>query len=234
MTTAAFVEVIGASKEFSRRGQPSVNAFQGVDLAVPEKALVGLMGPSGSGKTTLLHAIGGLERLTTGTVRVGERQIEKAGEAQLSKWRAQTVGFVFQFYNLMPMLNVMDNVALPLMLTRLSRKERRRRVTDVVDLVGLTDRARHRPRHLSGGEQQRVAIARAIVTDPPLLLCDEPTGDLDRKTSTEVMTTLRTLASELGKTILMVTHDPEAAKYADHVVHLNKGRIERSEARGDA
>ncbi|MEM6496601.1 MAG: ABC transporter ATP-binding protein [Pseudomonadota bacterium] len=224
MSDQPFVKIMDAKKEFAQ-GRAAITVFEALDLTVPKGAFIALMGPSGSGKTTLLHAIGGLERLTSGTLRVGERQIERDSESQLSRWRAQTVGFVFQFYNLMPMLNAAGNIGLPLLLTKLGGGERRQRVEAAADLVGMSHRLRHRPRELSGGEQQRVAIARAIVSDPPLLLCDEPTGDLDRATSTEVLTILRTLCDELGKTIVMVTHDPSAAEYADRVFHLDKGQL---------
>lgn len=227
MDDAPFVEVINAKKEYPLSGS-IVTVFESLNLAVPKGAFIALMGPSGSGKTTLLHAIGGLERLTSGAVRVGERQIEHESESRLARWRAQTIGYVFQFYNLMPMLNAAGNIELPLLLSPLGRSERRRRVAAATDLVGLSDRLRHKPRELSGGEQQRVAIARAIVSDPPLLLCDEPTGDLDRATSTEVLTILRSLCRDLGKTIVMVTHDPSAAQYADRVLNLDKGRLDAS------
>ncbi|MEM8975925.1 MAG: ABC transporter ATP-binding protein [Pseudomonadota bacterium] len=224
MSGEPFVKVMDAKKEFAKGGS-TITVFDTLDLSVPKGAFIALMGPSGSGKTTLLHAIGGLERLTSGTLRVGERQIERETESRLSRWRAQTVGFVFQFYNLMPMLNAAGNIGLPLLLTKLGGGERRRRVEAAADLIGMSHRLRHRPRELSGGEQQRVAIARAIVSDPPLLLCDEPTGDLDRATSTEVLTILRALCDDLGKTIVMVTHDPSAAEYADRVFHLDKGQL---------
>ena len=224
MNDVPFVEVINAKKEYAKSGS-TITVFEALNLAVAKGAFTALMGPSGSGKTTLLHAIGGLERLTGGAVRVGERQIEHETESQLSRWRARTIGFVFQFYNLMPMLDVAGNIELPLLLARLGRSERRRRVAAAADLVGMSHRLRHRPREMSGGEQQRVAIARAIVSDPPLLLCDEPTGDLDRATSTEVLTILHTLCRDLGKTIVMVTHDPNAARYADHVLNLDKGQL---------
>ncbi|MEM7600255.1 MAG: ABC transporter ATP-binding protein [Verrucomicrobiota bacterium] len=226
-----FVEVIDAKKEYRMGGSP-LSVFDDLDFSVPAGTFTALMGPSGSGKTTLLHAIGGLERLTEGTVRVGERQIAKESESRLSRWRAETIGFVFQFYNLMPALTTQANIELPLQLTSLGRKERLRRVKAAAEIVGISHRLKHRPREMSGGEQQRVAIARAIVADPPLLLCDEPTGDLDRATSREVLSVLQKLSRELDKTIIMVTHDPEAADYADQVFHLNKGQIEL--ARGAA
>lgn len=229
MSDTPFVEVIGANKEYAR-GASTVTVFEALNLAIPKGAFTALMGPSGSGKTTLLHAIGGLERLTSGAVRVGERQIERESEARLSRWRASTIGFVFQYYNLMPMLSAAGNIELPLLLTKLPRGERRRRVDAAADLVGLSDRLKHRPKELSGGEQQRVAIARAIVADPPLLLCDEPTGNLDRASSTEVLTILRTLCRDLGSTIIMVTHDQTAAQYADAILNLDKGQLGTAEA----
>ncbi|MEM9685147.1 MAG: ABC transporter ATP-binding protein [Pseudomonadota bacterium] len=225
MSDAPFVEVVNAKKEYAKSGT-SIPVFDALNLAIPKGDFVALMGPSGSGKTTLLHAIGGLERLTSGTLRVGERQIERETESRLSRWRARTIGFVFQFYNLMPMLSAAGNIELPLLLAPLSRRERRRRVAAAADLVGISHRLRHKPREMSGGEQQRVAIARAIVSDPPLILCDEPTGDLDRATSTEILIVLRTLCRDLGKTIVMVTHDPGAADYAGRVFNFNKGSLD--------
>lgn len=231
MTDASFIEVSNAKKEY-RKARNALTVFEGLNFSAPEGTFTALMGPSGSGKTTLLHAIGGLERLTSGTVRVGDKQLVNASEARLSKWRSQTIGFIFQFYNLMPMLSARANIQLPLQLTSLGGPERKRRVEAVADLVGISDRLRHRPREMSGGEQQRVAIARAIVADPPLLLCDEPTGDLDRTTAADVLKVLQTLCRDLGKTIIMVTHDPEAAEYADRLFTFNKGRLEI--ARGQA
>ena len=229
MNDEPFVEVVDAGKDFAKGGN-AITVFKSLNLTVPKGEFTALMGPSGSGKTTLLHAIGGLERLTNGTVRVGDRQIEQESESRLARWRARTIGFVFQYYNLMPMLHAAGNIELPLLLERLGRSERGRRVAAAAELVGMSHRLRHRPRELSGGEQQRVAIARAIVSDPPLLLCDEPTGNLDRDTSTEVMTILRTLCDDLGATIIMVTHDPSAARYADNILTLDKGRLESAGA----
>lgn len=231
MADAPFIEVSNAKKEYVKGGA-ALTVFEALNFSAPEGTFTALMGPSGSGKTTLLHAIGGLERLTNGTVRVGDKELVKASEARLSKWRSQTIGFIFQFYNLMPMLTARANIQLPLQLTSLGGSERKRRVEAVAELVGLSDRLRHRPREMSGGEQQRVAIARAIVADPPLLLCDEPTGDLDRATASEVLKVLQTLCRDLGKTIIMVTHDPEAAEYADRLFNFNKGQLEM--ARGES
>lgn len=224
MSDAPFIEVCAARKVYGK-GARAIPVFDRLDLTVPGGAFMALMGPSGSGKSTLLHAIGGLEQLTAGSISVAGRQIVGKSEAQLARWRAGTIGFIFQFYNLMPMLNAAANIELPLLLLSLSGNERRRRVEAAADLVGISHRLRHRPGALSGGEQQRVAIARAIVSDPPLLLCDEPTGDLDRATSTEVLEILRALSRDLGKTILMVTHDPSAADYADQILTLDKGKL---------
>ncbi|MEM1383526.1 MAG: ABC transporter ATP-binding protein [Pseudomonadota bacterium] len=225
MSVAPFVEVSAARKEYRSTGG-KILVFDRLNFSMPQAAFIALMGPSGSGKSTLLHAVGGLERLDGGSIRVGGRQIAGESEAQLSRWRAETIGFIFQFYNLMPMLNAAGNIELPLLLLPLGPKERRRRVEAAAELVGISHRLRHRPREMSGGEQQRVAIARAIVSDPPLLLCDEPTGDLDRATSTEVLEILRTLCRDLRKTILMVTHDPSAAEFADRIFTLDKGRLD--------
>lgn len=223
-----FVTVTNASKTY-RKGRTEIPVFEGLNLSVAEGAFVALMGPSGSGKSTLLHAIGGLERMNSGSVSVDGKQIDAFGQSKLSKWRAATVGFVFQSFNLMPSLTAYGNIELPLMLAPLSRSERRRRVEEVADLVRIDHRLKHRPSELSGGEQQRAAIARAIVADPPLLLCDEPTGELDRATSGEVMNILRTLCDEMDKTIIMVTHDPSAAAYADQVYHFDKGQLSVAE-----
>jgi putative ABC transport system ATP-binding protein len=187
------------------------------------------MGPSGSGKTTLLNLLGGADRVDAGAISFAGQSIEGLSESALTAWRAANVGFIFQFYNLMPMLTAAQNVELPLLLTKLPAKKRRDNVETALKIVGLADRARHRPRELSGGQQQRVAIARAIVADPKLLLCDEPTGDLDRATAEEILKTLQTLNRDLGKTIIMVTHDAEAAKFAKRTLHLDKGRFNEGE-----
>ncbi len=183
------------------------------------------MGPSGSGKTTLLNLIGGLDSPTEGTLAVAGQRIDNLGESALAKWRASNVGFVFQFYNLLPMLSARKNVELPLLLTRLSSAQRKRNAAIALELVGLSERAAHKPSELSGGQQQRVSIARAIVSDPTLLVCDEPTGDLDRQSAEDILSLLQQLNREHGKTIIMVTHDPKAAEYASHVLHLDKGTL---------
>jgi putative ABC transport system ATP-binding protein len=188
------------------------------------------MGPSGSGKTTLLNLLGGVDQPSEGEIMFDGQRIDNLSEGQLARWRANNIGFIFQFYNLMPMLNAARNVELPLLLTKLSRSERQKQVDTALELVGLSDRAKHMPSEMSGGQQQRVAIARAIVSDPKFLLCDEPTGDLDRQTADEILEMLQLLNQQFGKTIVMVTHDPSAAKYATHTVHLNKGEFVKEEA----
>jgi putative ABC transport system ATP-binding protein len=199
--------------------------LKGIDLDVMRGEIVTLIGPSGSGKTTLLNLIGGLDTPSAGSIEIGGARIDRLGGSALAKWRAAHVGFVFQFYNLMPMLSAARNVELPLLLTRLGAAERRRRAAIALQLVGLADRAAHKPTELSGGQQQRVSIARAIVSDPALLVCDEPTGDLDRRSAEEVLALLQALNREHGKTIVMVTHDPKAADHATHVLHLDKGSL---------
>ena len=208
-----------------RRGRETVEVLRHVDLSVGTGEFVALMGPSGSGKTTLLNLIGGLDRPTSGEVEVAGERIDELSGGELAKWRARHVGFVFQFYNLMPTLSAEANVELPLLLTRLSGAQRKKNVAAALELVGLTDRRKHRPSELSGGQQQRVAIARAIVADPTLLICDEPTGDLDRETTEEILRLLQLLNRQQGKTIVMVTHDPKAASFAGRVVHLDKGAL---------
>ena len=205
------------------RGSERIDVLQGVDMDVPEGDFVALMGPSGSGKTTLLNLIGGLDRPSQGTLEVAGRKLDALSDGQLTRWRAENVGFVFQLYNLLPVLTAERNVELPLLLTHLSKKERREHVAAALDLVGLSDRAKHYPRQLSGGQEQRVGIARAIVTDPKILLCDEPTGDLDRKSGDEILDLLHALNREHDKTIIMVTHDPHAAARANRTLHLDKG-----------
>ena len=209
-----------------RRGEETISIFSDLNLTIRSGDFVAMMGPSGSGKTTLLNLLGGLDRPTSGTIHFDGAPIEKLSENQLSAWRAANIGFIFQFYNLMPTMSAARNVELPLLLTTLSTTERRRRVKTALDIVGLADRAGHKPKELSGGQQQRVAIARAIVADPKLILADEPTGDLDRMTAEEILGMLQLLNRELGKTIVMVTHDPAAAKYARRELHLNKGTFE--------
>jgi putative ABC transport system ATP-binding protein len=218
------VEIRGVIKTY-RRGGEKIEVLHGIDLDIPRGDFVALMGPSGSGKTTLLNLIGGLDTPTAGSIVVDGERIDQLGSGELSRWRAARVGFVFQFYNLLPVLSAQRNVELPLLLTSLSGGERRRRAEIALALVGLQDRARHKPRELSGGQEQRVAIARAIVSDPTLLICDEPTGDLDRSTAHEILTLLQMLNRDHGKTIVMVTHDPKAADYAQRRLHLDKGTL---------
>jgi putative ABC transport system ATP-binding protein len=208
-----------------QRGPEKVDVLRGIDLDIEKGDFVALMGPSGSGKTTLLNLIGGLDSPSQGSIEVDGGRIDNLGSGQLAQWRSNHVGFVFQFYNLMPTLNAQKNVELPLLLTRLSAADRKRNAAIALELVGLKDRGGHRPNELSGGQQQRVAIARAIVSDPTLLICDEPTGDLDRQSAEEILGLLQTLNREHGKTIVMVTHDPKAAEYATHTLHLDKGTL---------
>jgi putative ABC transport system ATP-binding protein len=208
-----------------RRGAETVRVLDGLSLDIQQGDFVALMGPSGSGKSTLLNLIGGLDRPTSGTLEVDGLRVDELSEGSLGRWRADHVGFIFQMYNLLPVLTAERNVELPLLLTNLDREQRMRRVAAALKLVGLEHRARHRPRELSGGQEQRVGIARAIVTDPTLLLCDEPTGDLDRKSGDEILTLLEALNAEYGKTIIMVTHDPHAAERAHRVIHLDKGML---------
>ncbi len=220
----AMVRVINVHKSYVR-GRQTVEVLHGLTLDIPQGDFVALMGPSGSGKTTLLNLIGGLDRPTSGEIRVDGERIDQLSGSALAKWRARHVGFVFQFYNLMPVLTAERNVELPLLLTGLSAAQRRNSVAVALAVVGLEDRARHRPRELSGGQEQRVAIARALVSDPTLLICDEPTGDLDRKTADEILGLLQVLNREYGKTIVMVTHDPKAAGFASRTLHLEKGQL---------
>jgi putative ABC transport system ATP-binding protein len=220
----AMVQVRNVVKSYVR-GKQKVEVLHGLTLDIPKGDFVALMGPSGSGKTTLLNLIGGLDQPTSGEVLVGGNRIDKLSAGQLAKWRAANVGFVFQFYNLMPVLTAEGNVELPLLLTRLNSAQRKKNANVALNVVGLADRAKHKPRELSGGQEQRVAIARAIVSDPQLLVCDEPTGDLDRKTADEILKLLQTLNREHGKTIVMVTHDPLAAQYANRTLHLDKGQL---------
>jgi putative ABC transport system ATP-binding protein len=218
------VDVKGVDKLF-RRGSEEIHVLGGLDLEIPEGEFLALMGPSGSGKSTLLNLIGGLDRPTEGSITVGGGRIDKLSDRKLAAWRSRHVGLVFQFYNLLPVLTAERNVELPLLLTHLSGKERRQHVDTALSVVGLTDRNRHYPRQLSGGEQQRVGIARAIVTDPTLLLCDEPTGDLDRKAGDEILDLLQALNQQQGKTVVMVTHDPHAAARAGRILYLDKGQL---------
>ncbi len=224
----ALVEIRSLSKVYER-GRQRVEVLHHIDMDVQEGEFVALMGPSGSGKTTLLNLIGGLDSPTDGSLTVAGERIERLGQGQLARWRAAHVGFVFQFYNLLPMLSAQRNVELPLLLTKLSGKDRRRNASVALELVGLADRATHKPGELSGGQQQRVAIARAIVSDPTLLVCDEPTGDLDRQSAEDVLGLLQQLNREHGKTLIMVTHDPKAAEHAGRTLHLDKGTLARGE-----
>ncbi|HZR07980.1 MAG TPA: ABC transporter ATP-binding protein [Myxococcales bacterium] len=223
-TTTSIVEIRGLRKVY-RRDRQEVTVLDGIDLDVPDGAFEALMGPSGSGKTTLLNLIAGIDQPTSGSIRVAGANLASLGETARARWRAQTIGFIFQFYNLMPVLTAAENVELPLLLTGLRHAERKRRVEVALKLVDLQDRMDHTPRQLSGGQQQRVAIARAIVADPKIIVADEPTGDLDRKSAEEVLSLLRTLNETLGKTVLMVTHDPHAAEAAKVRRRLDKGQL---------
>jgi putative ABC transport system ATP-binding protein len=222
MSDTPLVRLTDLRKGFSKGKEP-ISIFDGLNLAIPSGDFVAVMGPSGSGKTTLLNLLGGIDRPDAGEIEMAGRRIDRLSEGDLARWRAANIGFVFQFYNLMPMLSAAQNVELPLLLTNLRAKARRERVATALKVVNLADRAKHYPREMSGGQQQRVAIARAIVSDPKLLLCDEPTGDLDRASADEILSMLQLLNSDLGKTIVMVTHDPAAAKYARRTLHLDKG-----------
>jgi len=222
----ALVDVRDVEKVF-HRGAEEIHVLRGVNLKVPSGEFLALMGPSGSGKSTLLNLIGGLDHPTRGTVSIAGERVDQLSDRRLAAWRARHVGFVFQLYNLIPVLTAERNVELPLLLTHLSKAERRRHVATALEAVGLAHRAQHYPRQLSGGEQQRVGIARGIVTDPTLLLCDEPTGDLDRKAGDEILGLLSALSREHGKTIVMVTHDPHASARASRTVYLNKGELTR-------
>ena len=222
MSDTPLVRLTDLRKGFSK-GKEAISIFDGLNLAIPSGDFVAVMGPSGSGKTTLLNLLGGIDRPDAGEIEIAGRRVDRLSEGALARWRAANVGFVFQFYNLMPMLSAAQNVELPLLLTNLRAKARRERVATALKVVNLADRAKHYPREMSGGQQQRVAIARAIVSDPKLLLCDEPTGDLDRTSADEILSMLQLLNGDLGKTIVMVTHDPAAAKYARRTLHLDKG-----------
>ena len=218
------VEVHDVHKSF-KRGSEVLDVLNGLNLVVKQGEFVALMGPSGSGKTTLLNLIAGLDQPTTGTIQVQGEEISMMSEGQLAGWRTRSIGFVFQFYHLLPVLTAFRNVELPLLLLPLSGTQRREQVTTALDIVGLSDRMWHRPGQLSGGQQQRVGIARAIVTDPALIVADEPTGDLDAKSADEILNLLVELKNTLNKTIVMVTHDPRAAERADRIVHLDKGQL---------
>ena len=221
---SSLVSIRNLSKTY-QRGPEKVDVLHGLDLEIPRGDFVALMGPSGSGKTTLLNLIGGLDTPTGGEIEIEGERIDSFSDGQLAHWRSQHVGFVFQFYNLMPTLTAQKNVELPLLLTKLNGAQRKRNAEIALQLVGLADRGSHRPNELSGGQQQRVAIARAIVSDPTFLICDEPTGDLDRHSAEDILNLLKMLNREHGKTIIMVTHDPKAAEYATHTIHLDKGEL---------
>jgi putative ABC transport system ATP-binding protein len=218
-------ELRGVSRVY-RKGKERVEVLHELDLQIPKGDFLALMGPSGSGKTTLLNLLGGLDKPTGGTVTVGGAELSSMSNSQLSRWRSRHVGFIFQFYNLLPVLTARKNVELPLLLTSMGGAERTRRADIALSIVGLSDRSKHYPREMSGGQEQRVAIARAIVSDPTLLLCDEPTGDLDRETADEILKLLQILNREHGKTIVMVTHDAQAAEYASRTLHVDKGKLE--------
>ena len=225
---APYISLRGVTKSY-RRGGSSVPIFDNLNLDISQGDFIAVMGPSGSGKSTLLNMVGGIDRNDGGEVNIGNAPLHRMSESALTAWRSANVGIVFQFYNLLPMLTAQENIELPLLLKPIGRKVRRDRVATVLELVGLTERGDHLPGELSGGQQQRVGIARALVSDPALLLCDEPTGDLDRASAGEVMEMLRFLNTELGKTIIMVTHDPETAPYAKRSLHLNKGYFSEEE-----
>ena len=227
---AALVTLRNVTKSYTR-GKQKVEVLHGVDLQIAAGEFLALMGPSGSGKTTTLNLIAGLDQPTSGEVEVGTDRIDRLSRSALADWRARNIGFIFQFYNLLPVLTAEANVEVPLLLTHLSKAQRRQRVQTALQLVGLADRAKHKPNELSGGQQQRVAISRAIVADPTLLVCDEPTGDLDRQSAEEIMELLKALNRTQGKTIVMVTHDPRAAEYASRELHLDKGRLAGDEVR---
>ena len=222
---SAIITLRGVSKRY-RRGTEDLAVLSDFDLDIEAGDFVAIMGPSGSGKTTLLNLIGGLDTPSSGQITVAGKRLDELSGAALAQWRSRHVGFIFQFYNLMPALTAERNVELPLLLTSLGTADRKRRVAAALQLVGLADRARHKPGELSGGQQQRVAIARAVIADPTLLVCDEPTGDLDRHTAEEILGLLQALNRDHGKTIIMVTHDPKAAEYASHQ-HVDKGRLVR-------
>ncbi|HXO71626.1 MAG TPA: ABC transporter ATP-binding protein [Bradyrhizobium sp.] len=228
MSATPLIRILGLRKGFTK-GKETIKVFDGLDLSISAGDFAAVMGPSGSGKTTLLNLLGGIDRPDAGEIEVAGHRIETLSEGDLARWRAANIGFIFQFYNLMQMLTAAQNVELPLLLTHLNKTQRRKSVEATLEIVKLADRATHYPREMSGGQQQRVAIARAIVSDPKLLLCDEPTGDLDRATADEILEMLQILNRELNKTIIMVTHDPAAAKYARRTLHLDKGQFASGE-----
>jgi putative ABC transport system ATP-binding protein len=223
------VRLRGVAKDY-KRGAETVHVLHALDLDIPRGDFLALMGPSGSGKSTLLNLIGGLDRPTAGSIEIAGQRTDTLSESELGRWRANHVGFVFQMYNLLPVLTAERNVELPLLLTKLPSAERRKRANAALSLVGLAERAKHKPSELSGGQEQRVGIARAIVSDPTILLCDEPTGDLDRKSGDEILDLLQALNQQYNKTIVMVTHDPHAAARAKHTLHLTKGQLTREAA----
>jgi putative ABC transport system ATP-binding protein len=233
LTMSTLVSLIDVVKRY-QRGKQSVEVLHGVNLSIEQGEFLALMGPSGSGKTTLLNLIAGLDQPTAGEVTVAGERIDRLSGGKLAKWRARHIGFVFQFYNLLPVLTAARNVEVPLLLTNLSSKQRKQNVRAVLELVGLADRATHKPSELSGGQQQRVSIARALVADPTLLVCDEPTGDLDRENAEEILRLLQMLNRQQGKTIIMVTHDPLAADHASRILHVDKGRLVDSPERSAA
>tara|TARA_B110000858_G_scaffold89711_1_gene103702 strand:- start:15402 stop:16082 length:681 start_codon:yes stop_codon:yes gene_type:complete len=224
----AIVSLSNVEKTF-HKGKENVEVLKGIDLEIEAGDFIALMGPSGSGKSTLLNLIGGLDQVSGGVVSIDGQELAKLSSKKLAKWRSENIGFIFQFYNLLPVLTAQRNVELPLLLTKLSAAQRKRNTEVALQIVGLSDRSKHKPGELSGGQQQRVAIARAIVADPTLLVCDEPTGDLDRETADEILELLEILNREHGKTIIMVTHDPKAASHAKHTLHLDKGRLAEQE-----
>jgi putative ABC transport system ATP-binding protein len=233
LTMSTLVSLIDVVKRY-QRGKQSVEVLHGVNLSIEQGEFLALMGPSGSGKTTLLNLIAGLDQPTAGEVTVAGERIDRLSGGKLAKWRARHIGFVFQFYNLLPVLTAARDVEVPLLLTNLSSKQRKQNVRAVLELVGLADRATHKPSELSGGQQQRVSIARALVADPTLLVCDEPTGDLDRENAEEILRLLQMLNRQQGKTIIMVTHDPLAADHASRTLHVDKGRLVDSPERSAA
>jgi len=224
MAAANIVTIRNLSKIY-RQGEIDVTALNNISLDIAASEFLALMGPSGSGKSTLLHIIAGVDRPTSGECRVQDVDVTRLNESQLADWRNQNVGFIFQTFNLIPVLTASENVELPLLLTQLSRSERRKQVATALELVGLSDRAHHLPRQLSGGQEQRVAIARALVTDPPLIVADEPTGNLDSHSAHEVLTVMQSLRKDAGKTVIMVTHDPKAAAFGTRQIHLEKGEL---------
>lgn len=229
MTTNIGIEIENVSKDY-RIGKSRVSIFENLTMTVPDNDFLAIMGPSGSGKSTILNLIGGIDTVDEGTVRVGDVVVSELGDRALTQWRSVNIGFIFQFYNLMPMLTAAENVELPLLLTPLSRRERHERVNTILEVVGLDDRHNHLPTELSGGQQQRVGIARAVASDPRIILCDEPTGDLDRASASEILEILRMLNHELGKTIVMVTHDESATRMAKRTLLLDKGNFVAQEA----